>query len=306
MSPENIYSDHEYYVTVFTYKRKLQLSECLQSVVDSVKSQKNDVAILIVDNDTLCSAEEVFHQFKFKERGISFYYLPEPNKGIVQARNSALKYFRTLHEMPKGVLWIDDDETANVEWVKELCGSLRYADLVNGFCNLFWDSPSELDAISHLIRCKNDKYEGETNAPLHTANLAISENILKSNILFDNWFNNKGGEDSDFSFRCQKEGFRLWYNPNAIVNEKQEGNRTTITYRCERAKMANYVWQEIKKRHVKNYPSLFMLVAYLARYLFYKTLSIFFKKNSSIKIKSEASLGAVLYYMNTSHSTKDY
>jgi GT2 family glycosyltransferase len=75
-----------------------------------------------------------------------------------------------------------------------------------------------------------------------------SKEIINEVGLFDERFNPYGWEDVDYSIRVRKKGYKIFFNPKAIVYHKGgKKSRPKIITDYERAKAKNYLY--LLKKH---------------------------------------------------------
>ena len=100
-------------VCIATYKRRQLLRNLLKSIFAQNLPQNINVQIVVVDNDKEKSAEEIIKEFESNDK-IWLEYYNQPRKNISVTRNMGVKNSRGEY-----VLFIDDDETADINWVRE-------------------------------------------------------------------------------------------------------------------------------------------------------------------------------------------
>lgn len=211
----------------------------LKSAIESLFTQENapDFDIVIIDNDEKQSASEIAKELseKAKSKGITLIYDIEPNAGVANARNLAMK-----HAKGEFIAFLDDDEVAFKNWLQELYlaweqtkafvvfGPIQ-ARLLDGA-----DEPSEYfeDFFSR-------KHGGETRI-IEKAygcgnSLMWREKVLYAAQPFNTATNETGGED-DLLFReVIASGGKFAWAANAWVYEDVPARRATYNYLTPRA-----------------------------------------------------------------------
>lgn len=211
----------------------------LKSAIESIFAQKNapTFEIIVIDNDENQSAKPVASDLKSKadKLGINLVYDVEPNAGVANARNHALK-----HANGEFIAFLDDDEVAFENWLFELFAAWEntkafvvfgpiQARLLDGS-----DNPKEYfeDFFSR-------KLDGETriiDKPYGCGNSFMwREKVLNSDAPFNIATNETGGED-DLLFReVVANGGKFAWAHNAWVFEDVPRRRATYNYLTPRA-----------------------------------------------------------------------
>lgn len=223
-------------VAIITCNRTDQLKICVNSVIDSVKYSKMTemITILIVDNHVEASARLIISMLKKENHMLNIVYQVEPNQGIPYARNRCIKYAR--NNDPDYLIFIDDDEVADKEWINELLRSvvLHQADIVHGRVEkIIDDSKSSKCGIYLHHKLKLQKKNGEIIDRAATDNLLISRSIY-SKYSFDENMKMTGGSDTMFTREAFLHGAKIVYAHYAVVREKISTDRLKISWIIKR------------------------------------------------------------------------
>jgi glycosyltransferase involved in cell wall biosynthesis len=223
-------------ICIPSYKRPELLRKLILSIVDSRlnKSLISDVNIVVVDNDSLMTAESTVIELKEKfHNTYKIDYFSFPIKGLANVRNELLR--KSLILNPDFIVFIDDDEYASPEWLNNLVETIivNKGDLAVGPVKSVVDSN-----VSKYLSCWFHRRDYPDNAKLnftYTGNLIIrTESLLKHNIWFDNRFNKTGGEDSYFGQQMLKRGATIYWSAKAIVFETIPSGRANIKWLSNR------------------------------------------------------------------------
>ena len=232
-------------VCVLTYKRPNLLRLTLESLLRQRGTQMQgesappivrahsrlSLHILIIDNDEGMSGLPVYRELVDRTE-VPLRYVSEPARGIAGARN------RALHESQGMdlVAFIDDDETADAEWLVRLVDTMLTcnADVVTGpVVPHHEDSPEWVKRGGFF-----DPVKRATGAPVPfvaTNNVLLRGNIVK-HFRFDPRFNATGGEDTEFFMRIQRAGRRVVWAREAVVTETIPAERATLRWLLHRAR----------------------------------------------------------------------
>jgi succinoglycan biosynthesis protein ExoM len=212
-------------ICIATCKRPVLLSELLAALsrLSFPKTSHAEVAIIVVDNDALGTAEKVCRQAALPW---PLTYVIEPKRGIASARNRAL----TSAKDADCVVLIDDDEMPGPAWLDELLAAQTSfaADVVCGpVLPAFtrdvpgWVSRSDLfsrpvhDSGTRLDWCASN-------------NTLIMRRVLDAIPGFDEQFQLTGADDLHYFLRVAQAGFKIVFCKEAIVSEEIGKDRTGV------------------------------------------------------------------------------
>jgi glucosyl-dolichyl phosphate glucuronosyltransferase len=225
-------------VVICTYNRAHSLGKTLESVV--VQSVPSDIEweIIVVDNNSSDQTREIVESFqsRYPER---MRYAFEGRQGVSNARNTGVRESRG-----QIVAFIDDDETADPNWLESLTANLHSGEWAGagGRVQPQWSGPRP-----NWISCKSTFLDGplamfdygaeamELNDPPFGANMAFRKEMLSKYGEFRTDLGRVGmellsGEDTEFGRRLIAGGERLRYEPSAITLHPVEKNRATRRY----------------------------------------------------------------------------
>jgi GT2 family glycosyltransferase len=210
-------------VAVCTRDRAADLAECIKSLLP-IAAQGHE--ILIVDN---CPGDQSTNELVSRYPQIR--YILEPAPGLDVARNRALKESRG-----EIVAFTDDDAHVDEGWLRALLENFEdpTVAVVTGIT-----LPAELDTEAQrwfeesngfgrgFVR---EVYEADTLPPLAAGrvgagvNMAIRRSAVEQIGLFDVALDGgtlaRSGGDQEFFYRTLSRGFRIVYEPRALVWHK--------------------------------------------------------------------------------------
>ncbi len=255
-------------ICIPTYKRPSMLKKLVLSVIGCAidKSLIKGVSIIIIDNDIDKTAEMVANELKEQYSGIyKILYFCHPDKGISNVRNELIK--RALLLKPDFLIFIDDDEYANSEWLNELTRTIitNNGDFAMGPVIPVFDGKAKKYIYPWFER-PNYLNNTEINY-IATNNLIINVSTLrKHNIWFDTRFNIIGSGDSYFGVQFRKKGAKIYWASKAIVYETIPENRSNIKWLIKRRYRvaSTYVYiLKLEKKHLKVLKKVLVSLIYI-------------------------------------------
>jgi GT2 family glycosyltransferase len=215
---------HSLSIIIATYNRSQLLKETLENLMAqfSVTLESKSSQVIIVDNNSSDDTRAVAEEFTGKYGCI--HYVIETRQGLSHARN------RGIQEAKNDLLiFVDDDVEFEPSWLKEIT---RLFDdpktgMVGGRMLPFnVDLPSWLPAKYYYLIGVVDLGEEVREAPfISGGNIAIRkkvvDNIGNFNVDLGRTGNKLlGGEEVEISLRTKLSGYKIIYNPAAIVLHK--------------------------------------------------------------------------------------
>lgn len=218
-------------VCVATFKRPEMLRKLIQSLFDQKQIDDIILEIIIVDNDVARSAKEIVAEFS-DTSSISISYYEQSIQNISLTRNMAL-------DMSSGdyIAIIDDDETADNYWIRNLVDALIKfsADAVFGYVIPIFDPKiSEWKKQREIYFLPLGK-TGDSPLFYYTTNCIIkADKVKKNNLRFDPKYGLTGGEDSVFFDLLSKYQSKFIVCREAISYEIVPNYRTKLKFICNR------------------------------------------------------------------------
>lgn len=263
-------------VCVCTYRRRELLSRLLDALERQTTKGRFTYSVVVSDNDSARSAEDVVNEFCAKNL-TSVAYSVEPRQNIAMARNRAL-------QSAEGdfIAFIDDDEIPGHDWLYSLLeAQAAYgADGVLGPVRPHFecDPPRWVtkggffDRPTYPTGYKVNWYEARTG------NVLFKRSILSG---FDSPFRPEfatAGEDMDFFRRMMDQGYAFVWCDEAAVYETVPQSRCNRRYLLRRALLRGSNFPKHPTDRLKNtvksliavpcYTLALPLLAILAQHLF--------------------------------------
>ena len=207
--------------------RKLLISLCEQNL------DKNfEIEVVITDNDSEYSAFPVIESLKGSVP-YTIKYFKQPQKNISLTRNVCV-----ANSTGEYICFIDDDETADKEWIKNLVNCIRdfNADAVFGYVEPVFDSN-----IPEIFKFREFYFTpvastGSLASYYYTTNCIIRTDLIKSEKTpFDPNYGLTGGEDAHLFEKLASKGAVFISSTSAVTYEFIPFNRGTYKYLFNRA-----------------------------------------------------------------------
>ncbi len=233
-------------VGIATFKRPELLKKLIQSLFDQKGIEDIILEIVIVDNDIEKSAEKIVSEFR-DTSSITISYHSQPIRNISLTRNMALD-----KSTGKYIAILDDDETADQYWIRNLIDTLEKfnADAVFGYVVPIFDPE-----IAHWKKQRELYFlpmskTGEAPLFRYTTNCLIrSDKVKEFNLRFDPEYGISGGEDGVFfDMLYEVYDFKYVASREAITYEFVPESRTKLKSIFKRnfQKGNNIVWHDIE------------------------------------------------------------
>lgn len=172
-----------------------------------------EIEVLIVDNEPSDKVKRLCLNLS-NTFPVPLHYLVEPNRGISQARNTAIE--QALHSGADSIVFMDDDDLPGRDWLNQLLAEHQRsrADIVFGTWSLSEDLPQWVrkSGIFDSKKISQRRLLDESSLPklASTCNVLISCHfayMMKvKGMLFDPELGLSGGEDKDFFLRAHAQG----------------------------------------------------------------------------------------------------
>ena len=195
------------------------------------------VEVVVVDNDAetrsgAAMVDEMSAAYRFP-----LGCIVEPRRGHTYAYNRAFATACRAVPAPDYVAVLDDDEYPQANWLGELIEVARSydADIVGGPVFPVFDAPDHWLAKSGLY-APTRYTTGPVSMIYGAGNMLIRRGMLEHYLdePFDHAFAFTGGSDSDFFWRCRKDGRSFAWADEAHVFETTPPSRTTVGYLLRR------------------------------------------------------------------------
>ncbi|WP_217430720.1 glycosyltransferase [Sphingomonas bacterium] len=217
-------------VAVCTYRRA-SLETTLRSLATQILPVGTSLRVIVADNDETPIARALVVSIG-AELGIDYRYIHAPQRNISVARNACLD----AGDAPL-LAFIDDDESAIPHWLAALAARLDEtgADAVLGPARALyppgapaWASRADLHSTTPPFTETDDIRTG------YTCNVLLRRSAFGGR-RFDLDLGRSGGEDDVFFAGAVRDGARIAYAPDAIVDDPVPIARLTIGWLCRRS-----------------------------------------------------------------------
>ncbi len=219
-------------VCIATYRRAQRLAALLD---DLVAQQRLPDEVVVVDNDAAGSALDVVQRRRAEGTPFPVHYAVQPVKNISITRNRSVAL-----AAGDWLAFIDDDERAAVDWLKQLDETVRRFDTDGVIGPVEPVIPP--DAPAWIRRGGFYRWARMPTGTVVPANKLRFGNLLLRGALlrdsptpFDPAYGLTGGEDGDLLGRLVQHGARLVWCDEAVVLEPVEASRLSLRWLLLRA-----------------------------------------------------------------------
>lgn len=198
-------------VVVPTFNRE----KLLKNLLDSLHNQSYPVdklEIIIVDDGSKDGTRQMAEEYqKGSNRNLKYFF--QQNKGPAAARNTGIRNSRGSF-----IVFIDDDCVASSNWLEEMIGGFDDFNVagVGGRIKTIATKSIISEYCSYIGVMEKPIMQADTVKYLVGANSSFRKEHLNA----AGWFNEAiplGGEDLDISFRLEQAGYKLKFNPEAVI-----------------------------------------------------------------------------------------
>jgi len=220
-------------VIICTYNRAESLRETLASLKQQRFPEGVETEVIVVNNNSRDHTEQVVREAA-SASPVRFDYLLETRQGLSWARNTGIAKARG-----DVLAFLDDDVLLATDWLEGLVRCFREtaADALGGRIDMKWlcEAPVWLtdDLKAPLISQDLGPVRREWRPGERTflgANMAFRRKVFETCGDFRTDLGRKGnsligGEDREFFERIAAGGFKIYYEPSAVVFHRVELDR---------------------------------------------------------------------------------
>ena len=215
-------------VAICTRNRRQRLLQAVESVVPQLSGETE---LLIIDNGSTDGTDGAIRELQQTDARIR--YEPAPGKGIASARNVALLKAHGSH-----VLFLDDDELAGPDWLKQY---LRFLERHSSSRIAAVGGPYVARHLSPAPRWVRQNY-GVFDLRREEGVLPYGESPAGGNSAYHRvraldvgGFSEvvRRGEDSELTLRLQTAGWEVWWLPTAVVYHLISAERFRVKYQMK-------------------------------------------------------------------------
>ncbi|MBN2430097.1 MAG: glycosyltransferase [Acidobacteria bacterium] len=192
-------------VVIPLYNSAATIAATLEATL-AVEPNGHDVEIVVVDDGSTDESRAVAARYPVA-------VIPQANTGPAGARNTGWR--RSDGEI---ILFTDADCRPEPDWIGQMLPPFEqeYVGAVAGSYSIA--NPGR--ALARLIQAEirhRHRVMGEFVKAGGSYNLAVRRSVLEQVGGFDESYPTASGEDNDLSYRIQKAGYRIAFNPNSRV-----------------------------------------------------------------------------------------
>jgi len=221
-------------VIIPAYNAEATIGQCLESMTR--QSFKN-FEIIVVDDGSKDRTPEIVQEFS------KIRLLKQKNAGPAVARNKGAKE-------AKGeiIIFTDSDCVADRNWLEEMLKPFSEKN-VAGVQGMYKSKQKEI--IARLIQLEIEQRYAKMMKHkfidfIGTYSAAYRKNVFEEMKGFDTSFPIASGEDTDFSFRVSRAGYKMVFNKKAIIFH----THPTRFFKYLRIKFFRAYWRtKVYKRH---------------------------------------------------------
>ncbi len=199
-------SDLRVSVIIPTYNAADRLRECLQAL-EKQNFPREQYEIIVVDDGSTDATALIIKNYY-----VRYYY--QMNKGPAAARNKGVKM-----AIGNIILFTDSDCIPDNNWIKEMVSSFQSPEIagVKGTYKTaqraLWARFAQIEFIERYKLLLKNKYIDM----IDTYSAGYRKNLFLSMGGFDTSFPVPNNEDTDLSYRMSLNGYKMVFNPDAIV-----------------------------------------------------------------------------------------
>ena len=223
-------------VIICTYNRCEGLKTCLMDLRDQVSDLGIDWEILVVDNNSMDSTQNVL-QTLGRDFPRPLRWVAERQQGLSHARNRGILEARGRH-----VVFTEDDVRIDGLWIRSISETFaKYScEAVVGRIELLWTSARPRWLTDELLGFLGYLDYGEERPlteemPFFGGNMAFDRSVFEKIGMFDPNLGRQGrkligGEEVDLYKRFVAVGMRAFYQPRAVVHHIIDSRRLKKSY----------------------------------------------------------------------------
>ncbi|MFB0544969.1 MAG: glycosyltransferase family 2 protein [Asgard group archaeon] len=220
-------------VIVPVYNGEGVIASCLKSLLNQ-NYPKNKYEIIVVDDGSTDDTTEIVSRFKRVK------LIKQKHKGPATARNLGVKKSRG-----QIVLFTDADCVPPKNWIKNMIEPFKDKKIVGVSGTYKTLNKKSLVArfVGYEIEERHDTLKKRGNIDfMGTFSAAYRKNIFSKFGGFDTSFPTASGEDPELSFRINKAGFKMVFQPKSFVYHRHP----------------NSLWKLIKQKFWRGYWRVFL------------------------------------------------
>jgi len=226
-----------YSVALCTHNHADRLTRTLADL-RLIRSPQAPWELLIVDNGCTDGTPAILARERWPAEW-KVRVIREEKLGLSNARNCAIRAASGEY-----VIFIDDDETPDPEWLREFEKLIKAhaPDAFGGRIEVqfedarpTWLSDELLGFLGQLTRDDGVVPLTQRDTSFHGGNFGLRRAVCESVGLFDSMLgrkgsDNTGGEEVDFYLRLLDGGFKVFWTPHAVIFHRIEASKLSRNY----------------------------------------------------------------------------
>lgn len=248
----------KYSIIVPAYNAGNTIKDCLSAVVNQSMS-RDDYEVIVVDDGSTDGTGDMVKKFPVK-------YICQPNRGPASARNHGAR-----EAVGKIIIFTDSDCVPAYKWVEEMTKPFEKPDViaVKGAYKT-----NQRSLIARLVQTEFEERfkmlkRAESIDMVDTYSAAFRRDIFWQAGGFDESFPVANNEDTDLSYKLSSAGYKMVFNPEAIVYHLRHPD-TLLRY--ARQKFWRGYWRMVV---YKKFPQKMVKDAYTPQSLKFQILLLF-------------------------------
>lgn len=193
-------------VIIPVFNGEATIGDCIIALMTQTYSAGN-YEIIVVDDGSTDNTQEILQRYNIR-------YYHQKNQGPAAARNKGV-------EMAQGdvVIFTDADCIPGRDWISEMVAPFKSTDVVGvkgaykSKQTSLWARFAQIEFIERYHILSKHKYIDMVD----TYSAAFRKEVFLSLGCFDIAFPFPNGEDADLSYRMARLGYKLVFNPKALV-----------------------------------------------------------------------------------------
>lgn len=219
-------------VCIATYQRPKGLERLLAGLAElTFAGPRPRLKIVVVDNDARGETSDEIAR-RFRPRFDELILEREPRQGISYARNRCLD----AAGEPDFVAFIDDDEVPAPDWLDQLLRVQREyaADVVRGPVIPRFDNQPEPWVLAGRFFDRPRHPTGTELEVAYTHNTLVRWDPYGRDLRFSPRYARSGGSDTHFFTRARRQGAKIVWADEALVDEFNPPGRQTVKWLAQR------------------------------------------------------------------------
>lgn len=223
----------------------------IPSLLDALATQTVMASeIVLIDDGSTDGTADAASAWARRHPTLNIRVLSQPNQGPAVARNLGANSCSA-----EIIVFIDSDCIPQADWMAQMLAPFQDPD-VTGVQGSYRTSQREMAALFAQIEIE-ERYErmkrGDGIDFIGTYAAAYRRDIFLAEGAFDTGFRMASGEDVDFSYRLADRGFRMVFQPSAIVYHRHPDTFTKyLKQKYWRAYWRNMIYRHHPKRMIRD------------------------------------------------------